>query len=326
MPALFVPKNPENAMKRYALDTETTGLSALKGDRLIEIALIGIDPETNAVLPDDRFVVRLNPGRPVSPGAVRIHGITEEMLAGCPTFESIADRLVEFVRGAELVIHNAPFDLGFIDAELDDAGCERLSEICTIIDTLAAARVLHPGEPATLDALCGRYGISLASRKVHGALVDAVLLAEVYGAMAEEMKTRGVHVDTFICEPARDAHELIAAVGKGLSEDASCAQLLDRFNDDEAIERANITEAERPALSEAFGLVRRAAEAEEEIKRRYAKVMEIVSNEVGMPTTAQSMEDADVYRARAWAMFFDDARESMSELAEAFEAVKGDLK
>ena len=123
----------------------------------------------------------LNPERAIDAGAQDVHGINNEFLADKPRFADIADNLLEFLRGAELIIHNAGFDVGFVDRELALAGrSERLGQICSIVDTVAMARRLHPGQKASLDALCKRYGVDNSNRALHGAKLDAQLLAEVY--------------------------------------------------------------------------------------------------------------------------------------------------
>jgi DNA polymerase-3 subunit epsilon len=165
------------------LDTETTGLEVREGHRLIEIGCVEI---VNRRVTDRTFHVYLQPDREVDPGAIAIHGISNEDLADKPRFAEVAAEFLEFVRGARLVIHNAPFDLGFLNNELRLASqpeSRPLDEMCTILDTLVLERRLHPGQRASLDALCKRYGISNSHRELHGALLDAELLAGVYLVM-----------------------------------------------------------------------------------------------------------------------------------------------
>lgn len=167
-------------MRQVFLDTETTGLDHDLGDRIIEVGCIEM---IGRRLTGREFQRYVNPERPVGEGAQHIHGITDEDLAGKPTFAQIAAELIEFVRGAEVIIHNAKFDVAFLDMELARAGLDPIETVCTIVDNLALARERHPGKRNTLDALCERYGVSNAHRTLHGARLDAMLLAEVYVAM-----------------------------------------------------------------------------------------------------------------------------------------------
>jgi len=163
------------------LDTETTGLDAKAGDRVIEVGcveLLGRRPS------DNHFHRYVNPERAIDEGALKVHGLTDEFLADKPRFAEIAAEFLDYVRGAELVIHNAGFDVEFLDAELGRAGLGRLQDhVAGIVDSLALARELHPGRRNSLDALCERYAVQNAHRTLHGALLDARLLAEVYLAM-----------------------------------------------------------------------------------------------------------------------------------------------
>jgi DNA polymerase-3 subunit epsilon len=163
-------------MREVILDTETTGLDPAKGDRLIEIGCLEI---VNLIPTGNTFHRYINPQRPVSAGAVAVHGITDTFLADKPTFAQIVDEFVAFIGESRLVIHNAPFDKSFIDAELKLLGRPPL-EADRIVDTLALARRKHPGSPNSLDALCQRYGVENGHRKKHGALLDAELLSEIY--------------------------------------------------------------------------------------------------------------------------------------------------
>jgi len=163
------------------LDTETTGLSARMGDRVIEIGCIEL---LSRNVTEHRFHSYLNPGREIEEGAAKVHGLTAEFLADKPKFAEIAKAFIEYLSGAELIIHNAAFDVEFLDQELSLAGLKKLSDYCPgIVDTLAMARELHPGKKNSLDALCERYMVNNAHRTLHGALLDAQLLAEVYLAM-----------------------------------------------------------------------------------------------------------------------------------------------
>lgn len=168
-------------MRQIVLDTETTGLDWRNGDRVIEIGCVEL---LNRSLTGRHFHVYLNPERGIDAEAVAVHGITEEFLADKPKFAHVVSEFEEFVRDAELVIHNASFDVGFLDSELDRLGRSRLSGLCAgVIDTLKLAKEQNPGKKASLDALCDRYEIDNAHRELHGALLDAELLAEVYLAM-----------------------------------------------------------------------------------------------------------------------------------------------
>lgn len=169
-------------MRQIVLDTETTGLDPVQGHRVIEIGCIEL---INRRFSGNRYHQYLQPDRDIDVAAVEIHGITNEFLADKPRFGEIADDFLAFIRGAELVIHNAPFDVGFINNELSLLGQDhgQLSAFCTVLDTLEHARRLHPGQRNNLDALCKRYGIDNSQRELHGALLDAEILADVYLAM-----------------------------------------------------------------------------------------------------------------------------------------------
>jgi len=168
-------------MRQIVLDTETTGLNAALGDRVIEIGCVEL---LSRRVTDVHFHRYLNPERDIEEGAAKVHGLTREFLADKPRFGEVAREFLDYVGGAELVIHNADFDVGFLDAELELAGLGKLGEhVAGVVDTLALARELHPGKRNSLDALCERYGIDNAHRTLHGALLDARLLAEVYLAM-----------------------------------------------------------------------------------------------------------------------------------------------
>ena len=169
-------------MRQVVLDTETTGLSTADGHRIIEIGCIELINRRFTGRDYHRF---LNPERAIDEGAERVHGISVEDLSGQPRFAEIADELLEYLRGAELVIHNAEFDVGFIEHELRLMGHGRpnVAEHATVLDTLGLARSIHPGQRNSLDALCKRYEVDASNRELHGALIDADLLARVYLAM-----------------------------------------------------------------------------------------------------------------------------------------------
>ena len=182
------------ALRLVVLDTETTGLNARMGDRVVEIGCIEI---LDRRMTENRFHAYLNPGRPSDPGAERIHGLSSDFLADKPRFAEIGKDFLEYVHGAELVIHNAAFDVEFLDQELQMAGMGKLADHClSVTDTLARARELHPGKKNNLDALCERYGVDNSSRTLHGALLDASLLAEVYLAMSRGQESLIVEMDS----------------------------------------------------------------------------------------------------------------------------------
>ncbi|MEO7243965.1 MAG: DNA polymerase III subunit epsilon [Rubrivivax sp.] len=165
--------------RQIFLDTETTGLAADAGDRIVEIGLIEMVGRRRTG--NDRHWY-LNPERACHPDAVRVHGLTDDFLADKPRFEAVASELLEFLAGAEIIIHNAAFDVGFLDAELLRLGQrQRVSEVVGgIVDTLAMAREMYPGKANSLDALCKRLEVDASGRSLHGGLLDAGLLAEVY--------------------------------------------------------------------------------------------------------------------------------------------------
>lgn len=169
------------ADRLIVLDTETTGLNAKLGDRVIEIGCVEL---LSRRVTDRNFHTYLNPERDIEEGAAKVHGLTREFLSDKPRFAEVAQDFLEYLRGAELVIHNAGFDVEFLDQELALAGLGKLADhAAAVTDTLAIARELHPGKRNSLDALCERYGVDNAHRTLHGALLDARLLAEVYLAM-----------------------------------------------------------------------------------------------------------------------------------------------
>lgn len=168
-------------MRQVVLDTETTGLDAANGDRIIEIGAVELDHRR----PTGRTLhTYVNPGRSSHPDALKVHGITDEFLADKPTFAEVVDDVLAFVAGAEVIAHNASFDVGFLDAELKRLSRPAFASHCErITDSLAISKQLNPGKRHNLDALCERYGVSNTHRTLHGALLDAQLLAEVYLAM-----------------------------------------------------------------------------------------------------------------------------------------------
>lgn len=168
-------------MRQIVLDTETTGLDPRQGHRVIEIACIELNSRRMTTHHLHKYI---NPEREIDAGAAAVHGITLDFLADKPKFADIAGEFLDFVRGAELIIHNAAFDVGFLNAELDRLGMVPIETVCNgVVDTLKMARELYPGKRNSLDALCERYAIDNSHRTLHGALLDTELLAEVYLAM-----------------------------------------------------------------------------------------------------------------------------------------------
>ncbi|OHV11891.1 DNA polymerase III subunit epsilon [Kushneria phosphatilytica] len=174
-------------MRQIVLDTETTGIEVQEGHRLIEIGGVEL---VNRRLTGRHYHQYINPERAIDAEAIDVHGITNERVANEPVFADIADEFWEFIAGAELIIHNAPFDVGFIDHELAQLNTTRgqpvlgpVAEYCSVLDTLKLARERHPGQRNSLDALCKRYDVDNGRRELHGALLDAEILADVYLAM-----------------------------------------------------------------------------------------------------------------------------------------------
>jgi len=182
------------AARQIVLDTETTGLDAKNGDRVVEIGCIEL---LNRRVGERGFHKYLNPERDIEEGAAKVHGLTLEFLSDKPRFAEVAAEFLDYVAGAELVIHNADFDVGFLDAELKRAGLGALKRhVSGVVDTLAMARELHPGKRNSLDALCERYAIDNAHRTLHGAQLDARLLADVYLAMTRGQESFVIELDT----------------------------------------------------------------------------------------------------------------------------------
>ena len=181
-------------MRQIVLDTETTGLNPRSGDRVIEIGCVEL---IHRRLTGNNFHRYINPERESEEGALAVHGLTSEFLSDKPKFAEIAAELRDYLSGAEVIIHNAPFDVGFIDAEFRRLEIPPFAEhVGNIIDTLAQAKELHPGKRNSLDSLCDRYGVSNAHRALHGALLDAELLAEVFLAMTRGQNSLSMDLTT----------------------------------------------------------------------------------------------------------------------------------
>ena len=182
-------------MRQIVLDTETTGLEPRQGHRIIEIGALEL---VDRQLTGRQFHVYINPEREIELGALEVHGITEDFLRDKPRFAEISDDFMTFINGAELVIHNAPFDIGFLDNELSLTGHDpsSVSSVATVLDTLELAKDLHPGQRNNLDALCKRYEVDNSSRTLHGALLDAEILADVYLAMTGGQVDLGLSLES----------------------------------------------------------------------------------------------------------------------------------
>jgi DNA polymerase-3 subunit epsilon len=207
------------------LDTETTGLNPQEGHRIIEIGCVEL---VKRRLTGKRFHVYINPGRIIDEGAIAVHGITNRFLDNKPHFEQIVEDFIAFIRGAELVIHNAPFDVGFINHEFSQLqnNVGTVADLCEVFDTLAYARKKHPGQRNSLDALCKRYSIDNSHRDLHGALLDAEILADVFLLMTGGQSS-------LLDESLPDTNESIANRNiMGISADRPAITVI-RCNDDE---------------------------------------------------------------------------------------------
>ncbi|TAL64048.1 MAG: DNA polymerase III subunit epsilon [Legionella sp.] len=194
-------------MRQIILDTETTGIGHEQGHKVIEIGCVEL---IDRKLTGKHYHVYLNPQREVDEGAFRVHGISSEFLKDKPLFKEIVSEFLQFIGGAQLIIHNAPFDVGFLNAELKHAQWKKsLGDYCDVLDTLVLAREKHPGQRNSLDALCKRYDIDNSNRQLHGALLDAEILAFVYLAMTggqtslfAETESAGNHVEAKVLDIA----------------------------------------------------------------------------------------------------------------------------
>lgn len=193
-------------MRQIVLDTETTGLDPAQGHRVIEIGALEI---LNRRITGATYHVYLNPERDIDAGALAVHGLSREFLSDKPRFADVSTEFLDFVRDAELIIHNAPFDIGFLNSELSRLDDGPMKRYCGVLDTLKLAKQMHPGQKNNLDALCRRYFVDNAGRTFHGALLDAQLLAEVYLAMTRGQETLGIDIG----QPTQAAQALMQRRG-----------------------------------------------------------------------------------------------------------------
>ena len=229
-------------MRQVVLDTETTGLEPSLGHRIIEIGCVEL---VDRKLTGRHYHQYINPEREVEAGAMEVHGITNEFLADKPLFHQIVQEFIEFIDGAQLVIHNAPFDVGFMDHEfklLEAKSPGKTEDYCSVVDTLVMARQKHPGQRNSLDALCSRYEVDNSARDLHGALLDSEILADVYLLMtggqtnlllAGEDSESGGGVDTSIRRLAagRPTLKVIVADSEELAEHEVRLQEIDKASD-----------------------------------------------------------------------------------------------
>jgi DNA polymerase-3 subunit epsilon len=214
-----------NHKRLVVLDTETTGLNPQEGHRIIEIGCIEL---INRRTTGNRFHIYINPDRAIDEGAIAVHGITNKFLDDKPRFELIAEDFIAFIKDAELIIHNAPFDVGFINYEFSRSqqwANHVVTDFSTVFDTLSFARKKHPGQRNSLDALCKRYSVDNSHRELHGAILDAEILAEVYLLMT------GGQISLFD-EPQADEGQIVRQLPKALSADRPKLKVIS-CNDDE---------------------------------------------------------------------------------------------
>jgi DNA polymerase-3 subunit epsilon len=234
-------------LRQVVLDTETTGLETAQGHRIIEIG--GVE------LVNRRYTGRqlhkyVNPEREIDDGAFEVHGISSEFLADKPKFAEIADEIIEFLSGAELIIHNAPFDVAFLDLELSRLPGRkgRIADICTVTDSLALARHKHPGQKNSLDALCRRYQVDNSARTLHGALLDAEILADVFLLMTggqtamfagegNDANRTGEHESELKIDADRPALKVITASAEEASAHEAWLDLLDGKSEEGSVWR-----------------------------------------------------------------------------------------
>lgn len=227
--------------RQILLDTETTGLDPRQGHRIIEVACVELQQRRFTSNDLHHYV---HPDRDIDVDATNVHGITLDMLEGKPRFADIAEEFLRYVEGAELIIHNAAFDLGFLNAELERVGKPALTTCCTVVDTLAMARELHPGKKNSLDALCERYQVDRSARVLHGALLDARLLGEVYMAMTRGQDSLAIGLeagaavvdDAANIRKARPARlKLLRATAEELRQHAVQVESIDKASGGKAV-------------------------------------------------------------------------------------------
>lgn len=216
-------------LRQIILDTETTGLNVRDGNRILEVGAVEL---VNRKLTGNNFHYYINPERESEEGALAVHGLTTEFLSDKPVFAQIAKEFLDYIKDAELLIHNASFDVGFLNAELARLGLGSIGDhVSGVVDTLAMAKDLHPGKRNSLDALCSRYQISNAHRKLHGALLDAELLADVYLAM-----TRGQNSFVDLDEGNEEKQQVVESdfsdlpLADVLVQAANAAEMLEHTN------------------------------------------------------------------------------------------------
>lgn len=225
-------------MRQVVLDTETTGLEIADGHRIIEIGCVELVHRRPSGRTWQRY---LRPEREVDAGALAVHGITNEFLEAQPRFADVAAEFLGFIEGAELIIHNAPFDVGFLDDELKRAGLEQtIATACRVLDTLTLSRKLHPGQRNSLDALCKRYGIDNSNRELHGALLDARILVDVYLAMTGGQAAFSLDAEPAAADGAASAAQIAGRGGVHIPVIcANAEELAAHERALEAIERAS---------------------------------------------------------------------------------------
>ncbi|WP_194713431.1 DNA polymerase III subunit epsilon [Noviherbaspirillum soli] len=212
-------------MRQIVLDTETTGLNPRSGDRIIEIGCVEM---INRRLTGNNLHFYINPERDSEEGALAVHGLTTEFLSDKPKFAQVSAELLDYLSGAEIIIHNAPFDIGFLDAEFARLGVAPFTEhVAEVIDTLVQAKSMYPGKRNSLDALCDRYGISNSHRVLHGALLDAELLAEVYLAMTRGQNSLTIDLEVEETAARGDAGPISGALAEVLVMRASEEEVAD---------------------------------------------------------------------------------------------------
>ena len=225
-------------MRQVVLDTETTGLEFREGHRIIEIGCVEL---IDRKLTGRHYHQYINPRREVEQQAIEVHGITNEFLADKPFFEQIADEFLAFIKGAELVIHNAPFDVGFIDHEFNLCNKQlgTVAQHCEVLDSLVLARKKHPGQRNTLDALCSRYGVDNSQRDLHGALLDSEILADVYLLMT------GGQTALSLAEEAGEEGGAAVATIKRLAQERPALKIVRASNDELAAHEIRLDEVDK---------------------------------------------------------------------------------